>query len=105
MCQVPCNYSPTPPPNPPPDQNTAAVYGGGVLVQYGQYDATRVRHVANAALWGGGGAVSLFSGVALLRGCKLSGNRASFGGALNAMRMADANIAVPTIISVNVGAG
>lgn len=78
------------------------VYGGGVLVQYGMYNATATRHVGNAAEWGGGGAISLFSAVALLRGCELSGNRASFGGGLNAMRMAEGNIVVPTIVSVNV---
>jgi hypothetical protein len=96
-----CFAAAGPPPSP---QNSAVVYGGAVLVQYGQYNATSTRHVNNTAEWGGGGAISLFSGVALLRSCELSGNRASFGGGLNAMRMKESTIAVPTIVSVNVSA-
>jgi hypothetical protein len=86
-------------------QNSAVVYGGGVLAQYGQYNATATRHAGNTAQWGGGGAISLFSAVALLRSCELSGNHAGFGGAINAMRMKESDIVVPTIVSINVGGG
>lgn len=65
-----------------PGQNVAALFGGAVLGQLALFNATRTSISYNEAVYGGGGGVKLMSGVGLFKECRLVGNKAAYGGAL-----------------------